>query len=111
MTNGEIEKKLKEMSKLSEQERPARLSEIAKEYGVYNFSADGARDTYTLFHNIHTYLQSELMVNACGSAETSSDLAKQACNLAKKSCTLAAIAAIAACISIFIPIVVMLCSK
>ncbi|MBW8000887.1 MAG: hypothetical protein FVQ80_02565 [Planctomycetes bacterium] len=107
MTNEEIKKKLKEISELSEKERPVRLQEIAKEYGVYNFSADGARDTYTLYHNIHTYLQSEMMCNACISAENSSKLAKQACSSAKWSCIWAAIAAIAACISI----VVMLCLK
>jgi len=107
MTNEEIEKKLKEMSELSEKERPARLRDIAIEYGVYNFSADGALDTYTLFKNIHIYLQSKLMLNACASAKSSSDLAKQACNSAKWSCRWAAIAAIVACISI----VVMLCLK
>lgn len=103
----EIEKKLKEMSKLSEKERPARLIKIAIEYGVFNFPADGTPDTYTLFKNIHIYLQSKLMLNACASAKTSSDLAKQACNAAKWSCRWAAIAAIVACISI----VVMLCLK
>ena len=102
MTNEEIEKKLKEMSELSEKERPAHLQDIAKEYGVYNFSADGALDTYTLFKNIHIYLQSKLMLNACVSAETSSDLAKQACNSAKWSCIWAATAAIAACITVIL---------
>jgi len=45
--------------------------------------------------NIHTVLQTEMMLNACASAEASSDLAK-------RSCKWAAIAAIAACISVIL---------
>jgi hypothetical protein len=112
--NEEIEKKLKEMSELPEKDRPAYYREIAIKYGVYNFAADGARDTYTLFQNIHIYFQSKLMLNACvfaaessKSAEESSKLAEESSKLAKQACIWAAVAAIAACISI----VVMLCSN
>jgi hypothetical protein len=49
-------------------------------------------EVLTLTSGIHNYLQTNMMLNACVSAEASSDLAK-------RSCKWAAIAAIAACIS------------
>ncbi len=55
-----------------------------------------------LFNNIRNALQMEMMLNACISAEGSSDLAKQACKSAKWSCIWAAVAAIAACISVIL---------
>lgn len=93
--NEEIEKTLNEISKLPEKERPARLREIAIKYGVYDFSADSPRDTYTLFKNIHIYLQSKMMLNACVSAEES-------CKLSKRSCFWAAMAAILSFVTAFI---------
>ena len=53
-------------------------------------------------YNINNALQTATMLNACVSAETSSDLAKQACNSAKWSCIWAAIAAITACITVIL---------
>lgn len=52
--------------------------------------------------NITYKLQTEMMLNACVSAEKSSELAKQSCGLAKWSCFFAGIAAIAACIGIIL---------
>lgn len=47
-----------------------------------------------LFNNIRNALQAEMMLNACVSAEGSSNLADKACSSAKWSCRWAAIAAI-----------------
>ena len=63
-------------------------------------SIDPKNAINAITQNIHTVLQSEMMLNACVSAETSSDLAKQ-------SCKWAAIAAIASCISVVLTIVIM----
>ena len=93
MTNRKIEgykKKLVKIGDLSGAERSSGLRDLAKKLGVFILS-DNDVDTHTLYQNIHTYLQTEMMLNACISA--------------KRSCIWAAIAAIAACISI----VVMLC--
>ena len=60
-----------------------------------------------LFNNIRNALQTEMMLNACVSAEESSKLTEQACNSAKWSCRWAALAAIVSLGSI----IVMLCSN
>lgn len=110
----EIENRLKEMSGLSEDKRKVRLPEIAIEYGVFYIPPDDGPNTYTLFKNIHIYLQSKLMSNAClfaaessKSAEESSKIAERACSFAKWSCFWAAVAAIVSLGSI----IVMLCSS
>lgn len=63
----------------------------------------GRRDTYIVIvkeisNNITYKLDTEMMFNACVSAQESSELARRSCNIAKWSCIFAAIAAIAACI-------------
>ena len=47
--------------------------------------------------NIHTVLQTEMMLNACVSA--------------KRSCFWAAVAAIVACISVILSVILIMCSK
>jgi len=93
MITQEIKEKLEQIEKLSEgEERTVALTKIANEIKAYYIPANGTSDTYTLYHNIHTYLQSEMMLNACVSAEKSGKIAMW-------SCIFAAVAAIAACIS------------
>ena len=65
----------------------------------------GRRDNYIaiikeISNNITYKLNTEMMFNACVSAQESSELARRSCNIAKWSCIFAAIAAIAACVSI-----------
>ncbi len=113
MTNEEIEKieqKLSEILKMPFEKQPGELQKLGNEAGVnlpHSSERHVQKQTITMTQAMHSFLQSKMMLNACASAETSSDLAKQACNSAKWSCRWAAIAAIVACISI----VVMLCLK
>jgi len=93
MTNQEIENTMKIISDLPEKERFQELHRIAKKIGCFYLSNSGT-DSQVLFLNIHTYLQSQMMLNACVSAEESSKFAQQSCRLAK-------IAAIAACVGAF----------
>jgi len=101
MRNEDIKDTLKQISALPEKDRFPELLKIARKIRCF-YLTDSGTDSHTLFLNIHTYLQSELMLNACVSAETSSDLAKQACNLAKWSCICAAVAAIVAFVSLLV---------
>lgn len=101
MTNKEIEKakqKLNEImnKKCSNNERWNQLVTLAQEINApvpTGFQQNPIDSINAINRNIHTVLQTEMMLNACVSAETSSDLAK-------RSCRWAAIAAIAACISV-----------
>ncbi len=58
------------------------------------------KKVFNMTTGIHTFLQTNMMLNACVSARESAELAKQSCGLAKWCCFWAAIAAIAACISV-----------
>jgi len=58
------------------------------------------KKAFNLTSGIHTFLQSNMMLNACVSAKESGELAKQSCNSAKWSCFWAMVAAIAACIGV-----------
>jgi len=90
MTNEEIKATkatLKKISELPKENRFPELHKIAKTIGCF-YLTDSGTDSQTLFLNIHTYLQSEMMFNACV--------------FAKWSCFWAAVAAIVACIGVIL---------
>ena len=107
MTNKEIkehEKTLSEISALPFEEQPNKLQEFGKKIGINAPHAPGNVQQNQVIHMtqaIQSCLQTKMMLNACVSAETSSDLAKQACRWA-------AIAAITTCIGVVLSLMLIL---
>jgi hypothetical protein len=117
MTNEQIEKYKQELYKINKvgnlKEQWMQLVALAEELNAP--IPAGLHDVYTIDSinkitpNIHNSLQTEMMLNACVSAEQSCGLAKQSCELAKQSsttakwaCIWAAVAAMAALIALLI---------
>jgi hypothetical protein len=102
----EIFKKLKAIQTKDEpnfQKQVNSLYELQKSMGLnlpHMLSNSMQNKAFNIASGIHTYLQTNMMLNACVSAKESSELAKQSCGLAKRSCFWAMVAAIAACISV-----------
>ena len=112
MTNREIKKAKQKLYEINNKEctpdeRWSQLLALAKEVNApvpTGHSQSRIDAVNAINRNIHTVLQTEMMLNACVSA-------KESCELAKQACRWAAIAAIADCIGIVSYFVAMLCSK
>lgn len=97
MTNEEIEKAnkhLKDIAKLDDNKKQEKLRAFAIDHNILMPTPRNSPEFRNeLFANIHMFLQTQMMLNACFSAEESG-------RLAKKACIWAAIAAIAACVGV-----------
>jgi hypothetical protein len=110
MTNIEIEKAkidLDEISKIeNERGKWDQLVALAQKLNApippRSILSDGIN---AITRNIHIVLQTEMMLNACISAEDSSKSAKESCTIANRSCKWAAVAAIAALIGAIVSLV------
>lgn len=97
-----------EIQKKPLKERNGELKRFMNQYHIHQpnvsrtsiQSIDEWRDACV--SSIHTFLQTEMMLNACVSARESAESAKESCRLAKWSCFCAAVAAIAACIGLLL---------
>lgn len=111
MTNKEIkkhEKELCEILKLDFGEQPNKLQKLGKTIGInlpYSPNEHRQRQVIHMAQAAHSFFQTKMMLNACVSSEESSELANQACKSAKWSCFWAMLAAIAACISVFLALI------
>jgi hypothetical protein len=83
-----------------EVERRDQLVALAQELNALahpEAELDSRKAINDITRHIHTVLQTEMMLNACVSA--------------KRSCFLAAVAAVAACFSIILSVILTMCSK
>jgi hypothetical protein len=102
MTNGQIEKYKQELCEIQRisntKEKWEKLKVLAGK--LHAPIPAGLHDDFTIdsinkiTRNIHDSLQTEMMLNACVSAEKSCELAKQSSISAKWACLLAVMAAI-----------------